>query len=161
MSHAAVSLSRQSNALPAILWGGLIAGTLDITDAFVFYGLRGVKPIRILHSVASGVLGPASFKGGWKTAALGMGFHFLIAFGATTVYYAASRKLTILTRHAVVCGLLYGGAVYLFMNRIVVPLSNVAKPTAPPAMVPLVNAVLAIVLCIGLPISLVVRRYSR
>jgi hypothetical protein len=113
------------------------------------------------QKIASGVLGSSSFQGGWKTAALGGALHFAIAFGAATVYYAASRKMTILTQHAVVCGMLYGGAVYLFMNRVVVPLSNVARPPAAPALVPLVNAVLAIVFCIGLPISLVVRRYSR
>jgi hypothetical protein len=40
-------------------------------------------------------------------------------------------------------------------------MSHVAKATAPPATIPLINAVLAIVLLIGLPIALVVRRYSR
>ncbi|MCU1262873.1 MAG: hypothetical protein JWO80_5758, partial [Bryobacterales bacterium] len=54
-----------------ILWGGLIAGILDITDALVFFGLRGAKPIRILQSIAAGLLGPKAFKGGVGTAALG------------------------------------------------------------------------------------------
>ncbi|HLK69295.1 MAG TPA: hypothetical protein VKU19_37945 [Bryobacteraceae bacterium] len=149
-----------SNAVRAIFWGGLIAGTLDITDAFVFFGIRGAKPIRILQSIASGVLGPASFQGGWASALLGAALHFVIAFGATIVYYTASRRLRFLTEHAVVCGLLYGGAVYLFMNRIVLPLSRVAKPAAPPPPIVLVNGVLAVMLCVGLTIALVVRWYS-
>jgi len=39
----------------AILWGGLAAGALDITAAFVVYGLRGATPLRILQSIASGL----------------------------------------------------------------------------------------------------------
>ena len=36
--------------------GGLIAGALDITEAFVTSGLGGVGPIRILQAIASGLL---------------------------------------------------------------------------------------------------------
>ena len=42
----------------AILYGGLTVGTLDLIDAFVFFGLRsGATPIPILHSIAAGFLG--------------------------------------------------------------------------------------------------------
>ncbi len=71
---------------------------LDITAAFVNSGLRGVRPIRILQAIASGLLGAGSYKGGFATATLGLVLHFVIAFGATAVYYAASRKLTFLVR---------------------------------------------------------------
>ena len=54
-----------SGALPAIFWGGLACGILDITQAFVAWGLRGAKPIRILQSVASGLLGAKAYVGGW------------------------------------------------------------------------------------------------
>lgn len=152
----------KSNALTAIFWAGLIAGILDMTDALVFNGLvRGIKPVRILHYIASGVLGPAANRGGLKTAALGMALHFVIAFGAAIVFYVASRAIRFMTRHAVISGLLYGGAVYLFMNWIVVPLSHTAKSTTPQPFVPLLNNILAVVLCVGLTISLVIRRYSR
>ncbi len=30
--------------LAAIVWGGLLAGGLDITAAFVIYGVRGASP---------------------------------------------------------------------------------------------------------------------
>ena len=58
------------NALNAILWGGLIAGVLDATDGVVAYGFRGLNPIQVLQYIASGVLGPSSFKGGLATAGL-------------------------------------------------------------------------------------------
>ena len=44
---------RTCNAWKGILFGGVIAGVLDIIFAFIFYGLHGTPPVRILQSVAS------------------------------------------------------------------------------------------------------------
>ncbi len=141
-----------------ILWGGLIAGTLDITGAIVTNGWRGVTPIQVLHSVASGLLGPRAFQGGTATAALGLGLHFAIAFAACAVYYAASRRLDVLVRRPILCGLLYGVAVYFFMSLVVVPLS--AAPfrirMEPPN---LATGLIVHMLCVGLPIALAIRRF--
>src|SRR5689334_1271639 len=143
-----------------ILWGGLIAGTLDICAACLTSWLRaGVGPVRVLHSVASGLLGAAAFDGGAKTAVLGLALHFLIATGATVVFYLASRKIMFLIERPVTFGLLYGVAVYAFMNFVVLPLSNVARRPIPVS--GRIIGVLIIMFCIGLPIALVVRRYSR
>lgn len=58
---------------------------------------------------------------------------------------------------AVLCGLLYGIAVYAFMNVIVLPLSAVAfKPSHTPAA--LAQGLVIHMLCVGLPIALAVRR---
>jgi len=158
MASATLSLGK-SQAERAIWWAGLIAGTLDLTAAFVSAGLRGRGPVQILHSIASGLLGAASFRGGFATAALGAALHFVIAFGAAAVYYAASRQIKLLVRQAVVCGLIYGVAVYAFMNLVVLPLSAISfKPAYPPAA--LVTGLIIHMLCVGLPIALVVRRFS-
>lgn len=56
-----------------ILRAGLVAGALDITAACVSSWLRaGVGPVRVLQSVASGVLGADSYNGGLGSAALGV-----------------------------------------------------------------------------------------
>jgi len=34
--------------------------------------------VRILQAIASGLLGPDAFTGGWSIAALGLALHFLI-----------------------------------------------------------------------------------
>jgi hypothetical protein len=59
---------REGKALPAILWGGLAAGVLDRTG-----GLRPVGQANqdYPQGIASGLLGPQAFQGGWGTAALG------------------------------------------------------------------------------------------
>src|SRR4051794_22558320 len=65
--------SPRSGRLPAgraLLLGALTAGVVDLLDALVFFGLRGVRPSRILQSIAAGVLGRASYQGGSGSAAL-------------------------------------------------------------------------------------------
>jgi len=148
----------RSRAFRAIASAGLIAGILDITSAFVIAGLKGMGSIRMLQGIASGLLGARSFEGGMATAGLGLAIHFLIAFTAASVFYAASRKLTFLTQRPVISGLFYGVAVYLLMYWIVVPLAivNVRHSISRD-----VTAVIVHMVLIGLPIALVVRRFSR
>jgi hypothetical protein len=145
---------RPQSAARAILSAGLLAGILDITAAMNLYGYRGVDPVRILQSVATGLLGRAAYKGGVTTAVLGTVLHFFIATGAAAVYYAASRWITFLAKHPVPSGLIYGVAVYFFMNLVVLPLSAVPKsPFVPsPAMIGIH------MFCVGLPIAVVLRR---
>lgn len=143
-----------------IFWGGLIAGTLDITAACVYSWVRGnVSPVRVLQFVASGVLGPESFAGGAKTAILGLALHFLIATTATAIFYFASRKWMFLVEQPILAGLLYGIPVYLFMNFVVLPLSQVAQRPQPIS-ARIINLVI-LMFCIGLPIALIVRRFAR
>ena len=110
----------------AILYGGLTVGTLDLADAFVFFYVRsGVGPTAILHSIASGVLGPAAARaGGLQTAGLGLLLHFIIAFIIVAVYVVASRYLPVLRKRFVLCGLAYGVIAYFVMTYVVVPLSS-------------------------------------
>jgi uncharacterized membrane protein YagU involved in acid resistance len=156
----AMFVIKRSRAYKSILWGGLIAGALDLTAAFITNGWRGLGPLRILQSIASGLLGADAFKGGFAVAALGVALHFLIAFGAAAVFYVLSRKFKFLVRQAVLCGLLYGIAVYWFMNLVVLPLSAIPfKVSLRPAL--LITGLVVHMLCVGLPIALTVRRYSK
>lgn len=155
----------KSPALRSILIGGLIAGVLDITYACIFgYIRRGVRPLTVLQSVASGALGPqAAREGGFKTAALGLGFHFLIALTAAAVYYLASRVIRFMITRAIISGILYGLCVYLFMYGIVLRFSAIHSTTYPwsHAWPVLIGNVLIHTLGIGLPIALVTRKFSK
>jgi hypothetical protein len=147
---------RPGSAGRALLYGTLAVGVLDILDAFVFFFLRsGVRPIRILQSIAAGLLGRASFTGGWRTATLGLALHFFIAFVIVLVFMMASRSLPWLRRHAVAAGLLYGVAVYLTMTFIVVPASAAAGGV--PALPVAINGVLIHMFGVGLPAALAAR----
>ena len=155
---------KQAKAYQPILFGGLIAGTLDISYACIFsYIRRGTRPSMVLQSVASGALGRSAYEGGAKTAALGLAFHFLIAFIAAAVYYFASRVLRFMVTHACICGILYGVLVYLFMNCVVLRLSAIHSTIWPWSYPwsPLIGGLLIHMFGIGLPIALVTRRYSK
>src|SRR5215469_13081928 len=100
----------------AVLVGGMIAGALDLSAAFILYGW-GVP-----RGIASGLLGPSARQGGVGTYILGVCLHYFIALPAATVYSMTSRKLEFLKDHALVYGLFYGIAVFLVMHLIVIPL---------------------------------------
>jgi hypothetical protein len=158
-ASASPPTTQRSQAFPAIAWAGSVAGVLDISSAFVLSYPKGVGPIRVLQGVAAGLVGRESaIKGGLTTAGLGLAIHFFIAFVVATVFYLTSCKLPFLTRHPVISGLLYGAVVYGFMYWIVMPL---AYPVVHPSVSRDVTAVCVHMLLIGLPIALIVRRYSR
>jgi hypothetical protein len=148
---------RRNAAVFAILVGGAIAGALDITYAIVFSGFRGVPAARVLQSVASGLLGAASYRGGAPTAALGLLLHFVIAFRWAAIFYLASRRLTFLLRQPIVSGIAYGIAVYAVMNLVVLPISAFpGRPSTVPLVV--ITGLLVHMFLIGLPIALATRR---
>lgn len=124
-NHARTAPARPFSAL---VQGGLVVGSLDIAYAIIFSAFRGFGPIRVLQSVAAGLLGKASYQGGLPTAALGLALHFFIAFTIVIVYWMASRPLPVLTAHPVICGAIYGLGVYFFMNYVVIPLSGAGRP---------------------------------
>ncbi len=147
-----------SSPLRGIFWGGLIAGALDLTYALTFYGLRGIPLARIPQSIASGLLGTDSFRAGLTSITLGVVLQFVIALGWAVVYWMASRKIVILRRQSVLCGLLYGVVIYCVMNYLVVPLSR--APHFKSSSLIVITGLAVHMFLIGLPIALFARRYS-
>ena len=73
--------------------GGLAAGTLDILFAAGFWALKANVPSqRILQSVAAGLLGKASFSGGWGTALRGLALHYFIAMCMAFAYCLVAQR---------------------------------------------------------------------
>jgi hypothetical protein len=145
-------------ALRAALLGGLVAGGLDITYAFVAYSFVGATPFDILHSVASGWLGRAAYEGGAATAALGLVSHLVIACVAAVVYVLVSRRVDASNRHPLVAGAVFGLGVFVVMNYVIVPLSAAAVGGPRGVFYPL--AVLVHMFLVGVPIALFAQRAS-
>jgi hypothetical protein len=143
-------------ALRAAIYGGLVAGALDITYAFIAYGLLGVTPFRILHSVASGWVGRAAYEGGAATAALGLVSHLGIACVAAGLFVIASLRWRVLTERPVVFGGLYGLSIFIVMNYVVVPLSAASVGGPKGIFYPL--GLLVHIFLVGVPIALFARR---
>jgi hypothetical protein len=142
-----------------ILYGGLAVGVLDILKPIAFSLARGGSPVRMLQGIASGALGRDAFQGGFATAALGLAFHFLIAFTVFTIYYVASRRLRFLVDRALIWGPLHGIGVYFVMQFVVLPLSKIGLLAHPPDV--LLDGILTHIFCVGLPTGIVIREAAR
>jgi hypothetical protein len=130
-SSEAIVLNRCARPLATIVSGGLLAGLLDGLDAALLVALiHGVPVQRVFQFIASGLLGAGAFRGGWRTATIGLAIHFFIALSVAAFYYGLSLRIRMLIRKPVLCGSLYGVVVFAFMHFLIVPLS--AAPRQPP-----------------------------
>lgn len=145
--------------LRPIVYAGLTVGVLDAIAATLNSAFRGGNPIRVFQYVASGVLGPSAFEGGIATYALGLLFHFTIAFGASIVFITASRFLPFLTRTPFVIGPIYGVIVYFVMREVVSPLSLVSK--LPSTVSGMIVMIIIHIVCVGLPIALITSKFAK
>ncbi len=89
-------------------------------------------------------------------AAMGLLFHYLIAFSFTLFFFWIFPKVKTWIPNWVLLGVLYGILVWVVMNRLVVPLSNTPKGPFN-LQSALINAAILIV-CIGLPLAFMASR---
>ena len=141
-----------------ILAAGLTAGVLDILAAILVYAviLNIATAKSVLQSIASGIHGKEAYNGGWSTAILGLAIHFMIALIFAAIFVLLYPNLKKLIPNAVVLGILYGCLVWLIMNCLVVPFSAIGRwPKWNFGFTHLPLAVLILIVCVGLPISLI------
>lgn len=148
--------SNTRGGLLAIVTGGLIVGCLDLAYAIIVYSPKA--PILIPQTIASGILGEASYADGTSSAVLGVICHFFIACCIASVYYLASRRLPFLVRSAIPWGMAYGLMVYCVMHGLVLPLSNASHRPIPPIYV--ITEFIEHAFFVGLPAALSVRYFS-
>jgi uncharacterized membrane protein YagU involved in acid resistance len=153
--------------LKPILYAGVVCGVLDITAACVHARVAfGVPPLRLLQGVAGALLGrEAATAGGLATAVLGLAMHFTMAFAVTVIFYLLSRRYPALLGYAGPAGLLYGLMVFSVNNFATLPFLSWVRslylhtPVVFPGSMGWPQAVIHL-LCVGLPIALVVRRFG-
>ena len=137
---------------------GLVAGTLDGLAAALLYVIKsGKDPLNVYRFIASGVFGKDAFAGGVPMALWGIFFHYVIATGWALLFFATYPRLAILGSKKVISGIGYGLFVWLMMNLVVVPLSNVQS--GPMTINGVITGILVLMLCIGLPISFLAGKF--
>jgi len=150
--------ARSGGTFRTILLAWVVAGTLDVGTAVTYYPLTAnVTATQILQGIASGLLGARAFQGGTATAALGLGLHYVIALTWTVFFYVLASNLRTLNRRPLIVGPLYGIFVWLVMNLIVLPLSNVAH--RPLRLQPSIIGAVILMICTGTPIATIVGRH--
>jgi hypothetical protein len=144
-------------AVRAIAFGGSIAAALDILFAISFWAYYGVPAMRVLQSVASGVLGKAAYSGGAPAAALGLALHFAMAYVFACAFLLSSRRFVLLVRRPVLSGVLFGVMVFLVMRLVVLPLSAFPHPVTFKPVATILD-LLSHMFFFGVPIALAVSR---
>ena len=104
----------------AVVFAGLIAGTVDIGAASL---INGKSVPYILHAIAGGLLAAKSFAGGAPTAALGLLLQELMSILIASIYVFGLRFIPDLRSRWILAGVGYGIVVYGVMNYVVLPLS--------------------------------------
>ncbi len=142
----------------AIGFTGFTAGLLDISAACLqYYFKTGKGPGNVLRYIASGVFGKKAFAGGTTMAAWGLLFHFMIAYGLTLFFFWLYPRISWLGKNKILAGLLYGIFAWVVTVFVIVPLSEVQQ--GPFVLSKAVVAVLILMACIGLPISLMANKH--
>jgi len=143
----------------AVLVGGLVGGALDILFAISFAAYNGIPALRLLQSVASGLLGRDAYTGGVPIAALGLFLHFAMAIAFAGAFVLVSRRVALLVRRPLIFGGLFGVGVFLFMRFVVLPWSAFPHPVS---FRPLATTLdlLSHVFLFGIPIALAARAAS-
>jgi magnesium-transporting ATPase (P-type) len=143
-----------------ILLSTLLVGILDILAAVVnFYSKTGKDPQIVLKYIASAVVGKQAFSGGATMSALGLLFHFFIAFIWTIFFFWIYPKLKFLSANRILTGILYGIFVWFVMSHLVVPMSKASVGAFDLKQAAI--AVLILVGAIGLPLSFIAYKYYK
>ena len=159
MSASISKTTTSPSAAKTILLSGFVAGTLDMLGAILVYSviMKKVTAVQVLHGIASGAFGKTAVGGPAIMALIGLAFHFIIAYCFAIGYFIVYPHIPFLHKHKIIIGLLYGIFVWAVMNLIVVPMSNAYHgPFAWPSAI---RAASILMICIGLPISLITSRY--
>lgn len=153
-----VQPTNRRSAVNTILLAGFVAGLMDIAAAIISYYIRTQnEPTKLFQFIASGVFGKEAFTGGTTMVLLGLLFHFMLAYIFAIAFYLIYPKIKLLSRNKIITGIVYGAIVWVIMNLVVLPLSNTPKLPFDPTQAAIGMAILMV--CIGLPISLIVHRH--
>ena len=152
-----VQIGSSERAFRMILLTGFLAGTLDITAAIINASIQhGSTATIVFQYIASGVFGKEAFESP-SMVSWGIIFHYTIAYSWTLLFFFVYPKLSILSKNRVMVGLVYGLLIWLAMNFVVLPMSNVRRGT--PDAFQIALGISFIMFLVGLPISLLVNKH--
>jgi hypothetical protein len=136
----------------------LVSGTLDAIAAVVVFNfaLGRMSIIQILQWIASGVFGQEAFNMGLAGASYGVLFHFIIAFAFSAGLFLFYKKFAVIRDYPIFSGLAYGGYIWIFMNFIILPRTQLPVSTFEPG-VAFVGFVWHM-LFVGIPITFIAKK---
>ena len=141
-----------------IIKAGLLAGTLDILAAFIYFFVKtGKNPLNVLSYVSKQALGESTFTGKTMQQVTGLLVHFTIAFGWTVLFFILFPRLKWLRINKFITAIVYGTFVWTMMNLAILP-AWAGKAFVYKGETTIVNCLILMV-AIGLPLSLIAAKY--
>jgi predicted ester cyclase len=140
--------------LRAAVAAGVVAGLVDIGVASV---IDAARPSTVLRAISSGIVGMAAYSGGPSVVVLGLALQISMSVAIAGTYAFASRRLAWLISRPIAAGSVFGVAVFIVMNFVVVPFSRFAPKPAHLTWTWALLNVLAMLL-FGIVVAIVVRR---
>jgi len=138
--------------LLTILWTGLFVGYLDITAAIINFMFNSDKSPRLIFNyISSAAFGKERAYSETSMVALGVLFHFIVAYSFTVFFFLIYPRLRFLTKNRLLTGILYGCFVWTVMNLFVVPNTYINK--YPPVAAKTLIQVAILIIAIGIPLS--------
>lgn len=135
-----------------------IAGTLDLLAAFVFSGMAGASPMRVLQFVASGPFGDVALANPGY-AAVGLIVHFAIMTCMVATYMLVAPRMPVLLSQPVIAGLAYGLILWLVMYWLVRPMRWSGLYPDMGNIGAIASQLFCHLILVGLPIAFVAKRY--
>lgn len=155
-----INNKREWSAAQIILWSGIVVAVLDGIAGIIFFHIRlNFSPSKFMQWIASAIEGPSAFTAGSSAIIEGVVIHLLSSIIMAALYYLAYQSSRIIRGNTVISGIIYGFGIWIVMNLIVFPLSNV-----PPAPFVLFNALISItwhIVLVGLPIAIITNSHSK
>lgn len=112
-----------------VLLTGLLAGTLDITSAYISVTVKSGKfPAMMFNYIAGGALGlDTAMHGGNAAAFLGLFFHYFIAMAWTAFFFVLFPRLRFLWYNRYLVGMLYAVFVNMVMGQVILRLTPLPR----------------------------------
>jgi len=148
------------NILLAIAGLGLLTGTLDAIAAIIIS--YPATPEQIARFIASGLFGNDAFSGE-NMVAWGIFIHYMIALAFSAAFFTLHLKFRKLTKNIYILAVIYGVLIWVTMNLAVLPLTEIPKRPEHDHIIwwPIIKGMLALIICLGLPIAIFAERYYR
>ncbi|HVG16174.1 MAG TPA: hypothetical protein VM935_14485 [Chitinophagaceae bacterium] len=143
-----------------IIKSALLVAILDIGAALLQQFIKtGKNPEIVLKFIASGLFGMPAFSAGPMMSVYGLVLHFFIAFGFTLLFFLLVAKFPGMVKNVFLTGIVYGIFTWLVMQFLVLPVSK--APAIPLTLTGALLSILIIIVCIGIPLTLIARKRTK
>lgn len=151
---------RSWTATQTILWSSAVVILLDgIAGIIYFYTLLKLGPGQFMQWIASAINGPSAFAAGASTIVEGFIIHVIVTVIMGLVYYYAFKESNLVRKNAIVSGIIYGLGIWVVMNLVIFPLSNV--PAAPFVLFNAIVSIIWHIVLVGIPFAIITNSHLK